>query len=577
MNWVRAYLDRIKGRLILAFGIAALGMTVIWGVSTYSLMEYGRSARTTTTVLTQRLTSTSRLETVIAEQMQRAREFGLTGDRAALAALDSVTSLADSTALEYLRQLSDSTVVTEESKQNQQLKLLDVRSRQRIVNAEVAAAVSDAGSGRVQDARSRMQTAITEIYGIQSQVKALNTESLRGVDDLANRAETSMEALRNSLTLVLIVALLILGFLGLITMRAIQRPLTRLVEAANHLGGGNLNVAVDEERMPGEFRVLAGAFTGMASQFRTIVGETVDTANKIGASASDLSAISQEVAASSGEVSTAMIGITQGAEEQAYGLRTVSDALDVMRSRAFDIDSASEQVNRLSLQIGEVAEAKRREVSRALSMLLEVRDLVRSSGEEVNDLQQASESITAFVETIQGIARQTNLLALNAAIEAARAGDHGRGFAVVADEVRKLADGSARAADEVATAVKRISQQIEAVVGTIDRGFSKVAGVEEASKSAESAFEDIVTAVSTVRDAATRVAEAASQNRQAVQTVDVAVREVGATAESHAASAQQVSAAAEEQSAATEEMSAASIELLAAADRMKDLVAGFRT
>ncbi|HEX6694467.1 MAG TPA: methyl-accepting chemotaxis protein [Longimicrobiales bacterium] len=577
MNWVRAYLDQIKGRLILAFGIAALGMTVIWGVSTISLRTYSDTSVQTTSKLTQRLGLTSRLESAISEQLQRAQEFSLTGDAASLAALDSVSATADSTALDYLGRMSDSTVVSAQTHQSQQARMFDVRNRQRTVENEIDAAVTAMQSGRSQEARARMQPAILELYGVRAQVQALNYDELRGVTNLVNNAETTVQKLRYSLTLVFVIALLIMCMLGFITMRAIQRPLRRLVEAANQFGTGDLSVAVDHGNMPGEFRVLAGAFTGMASQFRTIVGETVETANKIGASASDLSAISQEVAASSGEVSTAMIGITQGAEEQAYGLRTVSDALDVMRSRAFDIDTASEQVNRLSLQIGEVAEAKRREVSRALSMLLEVRDLVRSSGEEVNDLQQASESITSFVETIQGIARQTNLLALNAAIEAARAGDHGRGFAVVADEVRKLADGSARAADEVATAVKRISQQIEAVVGTIDRGFSKVAGVEEASKSAESAFEDIVAAVSTVREAASRVAEAASQNRGAVQTVDVAVREVGATAESHAASAQQVSAAAEEQSAATEEMSAASIELLAAADRMKELVAGFRT
>jgi methyl-accepting chemotaxis protein len=74
-------------------------------------------------------------------------------------------------------------------------------------------------------------------------------------------------------------------------MRAIQRPLGRLVEAANKLGTGDLNVQLSGS-MPDEFRVLAGAFTGMAGQFRTIVAETVDSANKIGASASDLSAIS---------------------------------------------------------------------------------------------------------------------------------------------------------------------------------------------------------------------------------------------------------------------------------------------
>ena len=39
---------------------------------------------------------------------------------------------------------------------------------------------------------------------------------------------------------------------------------------------------------------------------------------------------------------------------------------------------------------------------------------------------------------------------------------------------------------------------------------------------------------------------------------------------------EEVSAAAEEQSAATEELSAASVELLHAAERLKEIVSGFR-
>jgi methyl-accepting chemotaxis protein len=579
MNWLRAYFDRIKGLLTLAFGIGAVGMVVIFWVSTFTLSKYSTGVSVTVSSLQERLSLASKLQDALVDQLMATREFELTGTPASLVQADTLGEAAAQLHRTYLDQLKDPAAISAlgaEAMAQEQTQLGNIASAQTRIGRSVAAAKAAMARGDARAANTAMKEADAQMQAVGLMIRQLNASELNNVAMSATQSETQLASLERELRLVLFVTLAIMALFAWFTMRAIQRPLGRLVEAANKLGTGDLNVQLSGS-MPDEFRVLAGAFTGMAGQFRTIVAETVDTANQIGASASDLSAISEEVAASSGEVSTAMVGITQGAEEQAFGLRTVSDALDVMRSRAFDIDTASDQVQRLSAQIAEVAEAKRVEVARALKMLLEVRDLVRSSGEEVNDLQQASESITSFVETIQGIARQTNLLALNAAIEAARAGDHGRGFAVVADEVRKLADGSARAADEVATAVKRISQQIEAVVGTIERGFSKVAGVEEASKSAEAAFEDIVEAVTTVREAASRVAIAASQNRDAVSTVDTAVRDVGATAESHAASAEQVSAAAEEQSAATEEMSAASIELLGSADRLKDLVAGFRT
>ncbi|MEO5510221.1 MAG: HAMP domain-containing methyl-accepting chemotaxis protein [Longimicrobiales bacterium] len=579
MNWLRTYFARIQGRLSLAFGIGALGMIAIWGVSTIKLERYSARVADQLNSLQQRLSAGASLHAAVVDQMLALREFELAGNPASLLLADSLAGVARQQQKLYNDLIADSTIVTvmeEDAVVAERQGLLDILQGQTDVQRTLDQAKARLQQQDAPGAQQLISQAGASLQSVRALIRKLNLDELRNVQQSAIVSQQQLANLGKKLTVILIITLLIMLAFAIFTLRAIERPLKRLVAAANQLGTGDLNVSIDGN-MPEEFHVLANAFIGMAGRFRTIVSETVDTANKIGASATDLSAISEEVAASSGEVSTAMVGITQGAEEQALGLRTVTDALDVMRSRALDIDSASEQVQRLSQQIGEVAESKRAEVARALSMLLEVRDLVRTSGNEVNDLQQASESITSFVETIQGIARQTNLLALNAAIEAARAGDQGRGFAVVADEVRKLADGSARAADEVATAVKRISFQIEAVVATIERGFAKVAGVEEASKNAEAAFEDIVAAVSSVRDAAARVAVAASQNREAVGTVDGAVREVGATAESHAASAEQVSAAAEEQSAATEEMSAASIELLGSADRLKDLVAGFRT
>ncbi|MEX2281462.1 MAG: methyl-accepting chemotaxis protein, partial [Gemmatimonadota bacterium] len=458
-----------------------------------------------------------------------------------------------------------------------QVEDLDVieRLHNSIVQAYTAAH-NDLRANNQAAAIGKIEGVTPTVRQLKAQIAALNADIMTGVSEASSAL--NVDSTRRQTWLIVIVAIIALVsvFLAFQTMRAINRPLNRLVIAANDFGAGDLNVKLNG-RMPAEFGVLAGAFTGMADRFRTVVGETVSTAKKIGASASDLSSISEEVAASSGEVSTAMVGITTGAEEQAAGLRTIDEALTDMQSRAEEMETNSVRMRDLSDRIRSLANEKRQDIKNALGTLIEVQDVVRSSSREVDELQQFSERISTFVETIQGIARQTNLLALNAAIEAARAGEHGRGFGVVAEEVRKLADGSARAADEVATTVKFIQKQIGKVVETMALGSLKVAGVEQSSKGAETAFEEIVTAVAEVRDAAARVASAAVENQAAVAKVEQTVRQVGQTAESHAASAEQVSAAAEEQSAATQEMSAASVELLQAADKLKELVSGFRT
>jgi methyl-accepting chemotaxis protein len=195
-------------------------------------------------------------------------------------------------------------------------------------------------------------------------------------------------------------------------------------------------------------------------------------------------------------------------------------------------------------------------------MLLELREVVRASARKCTRWSEASEKISTFVGTHPGHCAADEPAGAERAIEAARAGEHGRGFAVVADEVRKLADGSARAAQEVDTTVRRSASRSTRSSAPWSAASPRRGRRGDVAKGAEAAFEEIVAAVGRSREAAGRVAEAADTNRSAFEMVDDAVRNVGAAAESHAASAQQVSAAAEQQSAATQEMSAASVELL---------------
>ena len=562
------FLDRIQGRLVATFALGIIGMVAIFSMSYTTIRRVNDDIATQLEGMRLSIEQTNRLQAAALDQIATGEHYLVSRDNQTWQSFDSLSVVVR----EVIRTFSNLPGFTERQ-------VADLNEIGRVHDTIVQAytdARNDLRAGDQAAAVGRLDTVARYIRPLKAQIAALNADILEGVSKASSAM--SVETARRQSVLVLIVATIALLsiLLAFMTMRAINRPLNRLVIAANDFGAGDLNVSLNG-RMPAEFGVLAGAFTGMADRFRTVVGETVSTAKKIGASASDLSSISEEVAASSGEVSTAMVGITTGAEEQAAGLRTIDEALTDMQRRAGEMGTNSQRMRELSDKIRNLADTKRRDIKYALGTLIEVQEVVRSSSREVDELQQFSERISTFVETIQGIARQTNLLALNAAIEAARAGEHGRGFGVVAEEVRKLADGSARAANEVATTVKFIQKQIGKVVETMAVGSAKVAGVEQASKGAETAFEDIVAAVAEVRDAAARVAQAADENQSAVVKVEETVRQVGQTAESHAASAQQVSAAAEEQSAATEEMSAASVELLQAADKLKELVSGFRT
>ncbi|HEU4454772.1 MAG TPA: HAMP domain-containing methyl-accepting chemotaxis protein [Longimicrobium sp.] len=442
------------------------------------------------------------------------------------------------------------------------------------VEYALAHAQRDVGDGA--GALARVAAIRPQTRELQQAIRTISAAQAEKVSAASAQLATNARNAEILLLAIAVAAALVAFLLVLSTIRGITRPLGELVGAAERLGQGDLRVSLNGN-MTGEFASLAGAFGGMAGQLRTIVGETVSTAERISTFASDLSSISEEVAASSGEVATAMVGIASGAETQTHGLQATQEAIEEMKVRTGEIANASRMVSSLTGQISEVATRSRQEVSTALARLVEIRDVVQASANQVSDLEQTSLQIDRFVETITGIARQTNLLALNAAIEAARAGEHGRGFAVVAEEVRKLAEGSARAAQEVAQNVHAIRSRIEGVVGTMGKGQEKVADVEHVSKGADSALEQILAAVDGVRLAAGQVEEAVGRNRAAMVGVETAVAEVSGTSESHAASAQEVSAAAEEQSAATEQMSASSAELLHAAERMRELVSGFQT
>ena len=451
-----------------------------------------------------------------------------------------------------------------------------VASSQAELEVAYATAHALADIGKDADAKliaARAGGATDSLVGI---VRKLNDEQARHALVRAQALQDKASFFQKLIVLCALLALAVSVTAGIGLIRVVDRQLGRLIAAADRFGAGDLR-PVMLGHMPDELARLARAMDDMSARLREVVGSVVKEAQQVSGSAGDFSAISEEIAASSGEISAAMLKISGGAEHQVRGMNEADQLLVRLREASATNAEAAQRAVRLAEEIRKTALRYRGDVETARTTLLDVRSVVQTSSQQVRALVQKSESINDFIDLIKQISSQTNLLALNAAIEAARAGEHGRGFAVVAEEVRQLADSSAKAAAEVTKSVEFIRTQVREVAETMQLGTTKVSGIETIAQAVVQGLDAIGTAIGEVQTSATGLAQQAGENRDVVRELAERTVLVARAAEEHASSSEQVSAAAEEQSASTEDMAASASSLLDASTRLTKLVGGFRT
>ncbi|MCJ7745120.1 MAG: methyl-accepting chemotaxis protein [Actinobacteria bacterium] len=354
-----------------------------------------------------------------------------------------------------------------------------------------------------------------------------------------------------------------------------ESSLKTVIDFSNAVSEGDLSTRLEANTNDVIGR-LAAAQNAMVEGLRMIIEKLREASTLVSTTAEELSSSSQGVMASAEEVSSTVEQISKGAESQARAVEQTSQIINEIAKMAASVADQARVSSETARAANEIAQAGSMSAEDAATKMGDMKEAIDSVTTIMEGLGERSMQIGLIVDVITNIADQTNMLALNAAIEASRAGEHGRGFAVVAEEVRGLAEGSRKAAYQIAKMIRDTESETERALRAMDTSKNIVGGSIDVIQSTLDALQNVAQIVEDIAGGAESVYKATEAQRDGSEKVVKAAHDIASIAEQAAAGTEEALAAANEQTASMEEIRASIQELARFSVEVKRLVENFR-
>ena len=265
------------------------------------------------------------------------------------------------------------------------------------------------------------------------------------VEQSANENIKSADQLKIVSSISLLVLIIVAPCGGWFIAYLILQPVTQ-AKAILELIKNNRDLSNTIPESKGEIGHLLNSFSELVTDIKSVFSEAKASADYFSESASKL----HHSATSNLDGVKHQLGSSKSALSDLHELGdTVKKAVEL-----------AEDAENYTQETCDIAENSSSVIQEAIASFIKQQELVGQYNHSMEELIEATSTVSAILDTVENISNQTSLLALNAAIEAARAGENGRGFAVVADEVRKLSIRTEESVKEIRTKMEGLQLRI---------------------------------------------------------------------------------------------------------------------